>query len=40
MKMKEFGTAQQQVLDAINQYYARHCTAVAYQKQKRSGGEP
>lgn len=37
-KMKEFGKAQQEVLDAINRYYSRYRMAVEYQKQ--AGKEP
>jgi len=37
--MKEFGKSQQQVLDAINEYYARYRAAVGYQNQKQAGAE-
>jgi Zn-dependent protease with chaperone function len=34
VKMKDFGNAKQQVLDAINKYYVRYQMAVNYQKKK------
>lgn len=34
--LKDFGTRQQEVLDAINRYYSRYLHAVAYQEQKRA----
>jgi hypothetical protein len=35
--MKTFGNQQQAALDALNRYYGRYMSAVAYQKQKTSG---
>jgi Zn-dependent protease with chaperone function len=40
IKMKDFGKSQQQILDAINQYYSRYRMAVEYQKQKQTGAKP
>jgi Zn-dependent protease with chaperone function len=34
VKMKTFGTRQQEALDAMNRYYSRYLHAVAYQTQK------
>lgn len=34
VKMRDFGNAKQQVLNAINQYYVRYQMAVNYQKEK------
>lgn len=40
IKMKEFGKSQQQVLDAINQYYTRYRMALEYQNQKQAEAGP
>lgn len=39
IKMKPFGKSQQQVLNTINQYYARYRIALEYQNQKRAEAE-
>jgi Zn-dependent protease with chaperone function len=40
IKMKTFGTRQQEAIDAINRYYARYLHAIAYQAQKKQEATP